>query len=229
MSAQVRVVRPGKKMGEVIGEEGQVLFVPAGWELLPPGDAALTRRVKKAGACWQVQEKKGRRLFSRGVWAPGATIRAVREGLAAERLCPAYQKKRAADRVRRDKQQSAYVEDFRGAVMGFLHFHPRHGHLAEALARAVTEQASPVGSGTVARTRRIPLKERAEAAVIAWMRHHTTPYDTLKIPRIKGERRRVRRTLAKESVALLERYRRGDEVKGACPLEQALCGSGTGR
>ncbi len=32
--------------------------------LLPPGDAALTRRVKEASDHWVVQEKKGRKTFS---------------------------------------------------------------------------------------------------------------------------------------------------------------------
>jgi hypothetical protein len=32
--------------------------------LLPPGDAALTRRVKAADDHWVVQEKKGRKVFS---------------------------------------------------------------------------------------------------------------------------------------------------------------------
>ena len=39
-----------------------------------------------------------------------------------------------------------------------------------------------------------PCQERAEAAVIAWMRHQTTAYETMKIARIKGGRRQVRRT-----------------------------------
>ena len=34
----------------------------------------LTRRVKAAGEHWVVQEKKGRKIFSKGVWAP-ASIR----------------------------------------------------------------------------------------------------------------------------------------------------------
>ena len=38
-----------------------------------------------------------------------------------------------------------------------------------------------MGSGTVARTKRCPLSE-AEAAVIAWMRHQTTAYDSMVIP-----------------------------------------------
>jgi hypothetical protein len=41
--------------------------------------------------------------------------------------------------------------------------------LAEKLAAAVPQHATPVGSGTVAGTERIPIHERAEAAVIAWM------------------------------------------------------------
>lgn len=49
--------------------------------MLLPGDAALTRRVKAAGEHWVVQEKKGRKVFSRGVWAAIATIDAIRAEL----------------------------------------------------------------------------------------------------------------------------------------------------
>jgi hypothetical protein len=223
MPEEIRVVKLGKKKGEVITDTGVVLGVPASWELLLPGDAALTLRVKKAGSYWQMQEKKGRKLFSRGIWAPVETIQSIRKDLEAERENPAYQKKLASGRARREKQQGVYVEDFCGAVLSFLDFHPCHQGLAEAMATAVTDHAVPVGSGTVARTQRIPLVERAEAAVIAWMRHHTTGYDNLTIPRIKGERRKVRRKLAQESVALLQRYRRGEE-NGACPLKKVLAG-----
>jgi hypothetical protein len=79
-----------------------------------------------------------------------------------------------------------------------------------------------VGSGTVARTKRIPVGERAEAAVIAWMRHQTTGYDTMIIPRGKGKRREVRRLLAKRSQDLLARYRKGDPIDPVCPLKKAL-------
>lgn len=95
--------------------------------------------------------------------------------------------------------------------------------LAERLAQAVTAHATPVGSGTVARTRRIPLGRRAEAAVIAWLRHQTTAYDDLAIPRVRGKRREVRRLLATQSRRLLDAYRRGDPVDAArCPLQRAL-------
>jgi hypothetical protein len=110
-------------------------------------------------------------------------------------------------------------------VLEFLAFEPRYAALAEALAKAVAAHATPVGSGTVARTSRIPVEQRAQAAVIAWMRHQTTAYDQMSIARVKGKRREVRRQLAARSKALLEAYRRGRDVDPAtCPLQRALVG-----
>ena len=99
--------------------------------------------------------------------------------------------------------------------------------MAEQLADAVTQHATPVGSGTVARTQRIPIEKRAESAVIAWLRHQTTAYEDMKIPRVKGKRREVRRMLAERSRRLLERYRAGGAADPACPLQQALSNGGS--
>jgi len=219
---------PGPAPNTVRSLSGQTLPVPAGWELLPPGDAALTRRVKAAGEFWLVEEKVGRRMFSRGIWAPRETIEQVQEALAAERSTDAYSKRREADSRRREAQQAEYVEDFQAAVVAFLGFHQRHADLALRLARTVAKHATPVGSGTVARTKRIPIERRAEAAVIAWMRHQTTGYDSMKIVRVKGQRREVRRLLAQRSKELLGAYRRGDLIATACPLARALNGEMAG-
>lgn len=213
---------PGPQPNTVRTLSGQIRAVPNTWELLSPGDAALTRRVKAAGEHWVVQEQVGRRLFSRGVWAPREIISRIREELAAERSTESYAKKQLAESRRREKTQQAYVEDFHGAVLAFLGFHERHASLANTLATAVTNHATPVGSGTVARTKRIPIERRAEAAVIAWMRHQTTSYDSMKIARVKGQRREVRRMLAQRSKEVLAAYRRGEGVPKACPLAQAL-------
>lgn len=213
---------PGPTPSTVRTPSGQTLQIPTGWELLPPGGAALTRRVKAAGEFWLVQEKVGRRVFSRGVWAPRETIEQVRKELAAERSTDAYAKRRKADSKRREAQQLEYVEDFQAAVLAFLAFHGRHAELAQRLASAVAEHATPVGSGTVARTKRIPIERRAEAAVIAWMRHQTTGYDSMKIPRVKGQRREVRRMLAQRSNELLGAYRRGEAIRPGCPLANAF-------
>lgn len=190
--------------------------------LVPPGDPGLTRRVKAAGDHWVVREKHGRRMFSRGVWAPAATIDRIRAELDAERSTEGYARKQEAAARRRDQLQDAYVEDFRAAVVTFLGFHAVHAELAVRLAGVIAAHATPVGSGTVARTKRIPIERRAEAAAIAWMRHQTTAYDSMPIPRVKGKRREVRRMLAERSRSLLESYRRGRPVPAGCPLARAL-------
>lgn len=227
MSEETRMVAPGPSDRSVRTADGLELQVPTDWELLPPGDAALTRRVKAAGPTWTVQEKKGRKTFSRGVWAPADRIAAILSKLEAERSTDAYAKRREADTARRDRKHAEYVEDFRGAVVAFLDFASCYTGLLDQLADAVTEHATPVGSGTVARTQRIPIDQRAESAVIAWMRHQTTAYENMQIPRVKGKRREVRRMLAEESRRLLEKYRRGQPSDASsCPLQLALMQSG---
>jgi hypothetical protein len=109
-------------------------------------------------------------------------------------------------------------------VAAFLAFHPAYADFAGKLARAVADHATPVGSGTVARTKRIPVEHRAAAAVIAWMRHQTTAYDLMKVPRVKGKRREIRLLLAQRSHELLERYRRAESAGEDCPLRKALMG-----
>lgn len=215
---------PGPAPNTVRAADGRILTAPEGWALLLPGDAALTRRVKEAGEHWVVQEKKGRKVFSRGVWAPATTIERIRAELGAERGTEHYAKRKDANARRRDKAQAEYVEDFFGAVVRFLAFHPTYAALAYRLARVVTDHTTPVGSGTVARTKRIPVEQRAEAAVIAWMRHQTTGNDGMAIPRNRGKRREVRRMLAARSKELLERYREGEAVAEGCPLMMALTG-----
>ena len=219
MSHESLTVSPSKKPRHVRLDSGEEAAWPRGWALLPPGDAGLTRRVKAAGPTWTIKEKKGRRTFSQGVLAPAETIERLLAEREAEIADPTYQKKLDASRRRRAKEQEAYVEDFRAAILAFLAFDARYVRLGEELADRVAAHATPVGSGTVARTKRIPVEERAEAAVIAWMRHQTTAYDDMSIERRKGARREVRRQLARRSRQVLERYRRGDDVDlESCPL-----------
>ena len=223
MPDKIRVVNRGKDAGTVQTEDGQTLKPPADWALLPPGDAAYTRAVKKAGPSWQIRYKKGRRFFSGGVWAPEVTITQTGKDLEQKRSTPEYAKKRDYDLKRRAKKQETYIGSFHQETLAFLRFHPKYAEISEKLAAAVTEHATPVGSGTVARTERIPLEERVKAAVIAWMRHHTTAYDHMKIQRVKGKRREVRRALAAVSSAILKQYREGEvsEIE-TCPLYYAI-------
>lgn len=206
-----------------VAPDGTRRTPPADWDCLPPGDAGLTRRVKQAGPSWAIIEKKGRKAFSKGLWAPRENILAAQAALATERSTDSYAKRRQVDVARRERAQASYVHSFEEQVFEFLAFAPAWDALGRRLAERVTAHATPVGSGTVARTERIPIERRAEAAVLAWMRHQTTAYDNLAIPRIKGMRREVRRDLAEVSRTLLNLHRRDDPHPAqSCALCTAL-------
>ncbi|MBK7071229.1 MAG: DUF2293 domain-containing protein [Myxococcales bacterium] len=205
-----------------VHSDGRRLSPPADWACLPPGDAGLTRRVKAAGPSWAVLEQRGRKQFSRGLWAPRAHIDAARVAIEAERATEGYARRRASDRDRRDRAQAAYAVSFEQEVRAFLRFAPRWAALGDAVAARVAAHATPVGSGTVARTQRISIDERAAAAVIAWMRHQTTGYDDMRIERVAGRRREVRRELAQLSRAVLDLHRKdAPHLPASCSLCQA--------
>ncbi len=224
MPTENRTVKPGRKTGTVMTENGEELMPPASWGLLPPGDGALTKLVKSKGPTWLVQVKVGRRVMSRGIWANKDDILAAVEEITAKRTAPSYDLRRERQQAAKEKNHLRYVKAFYEEVLRFLNFHQRFLILAENLAEKVTALATPVGSGTVARTERIPLPDRARAAVIAWLRHQVTSYDKMTIARVKGRRREVRRELAGQSMALLIPYRQGDDPPSNCPLYLVLRG-----
>jgi len=221
------VASPGPTPGTIQTRSGEVVRVPEGWVKLEPGDATVTRRVKSAGPHWVVQVRRRNRNVSVGVWAPADRIARIRAQVDSMRQTPEHKRQLQAGRERREEEQANYVESFHQAVIDFLAFHPDHDALAQRLAHAVATHATPVGSGTVARTQRIPIEQRAGAAVIAWMRHQTTAYDKMSIPRVKGRRREVRRMLAERSRQLLAGYRAGDAAPANCPLAAALADLGS--
>jgi hypothetical protein len=213
------VLAPTSEPTVFVAPDGTRRNAPLGWACLPPGDAGLTRRVKQLGPSWAIIEKRGRKAFSKGLWAPRENIEAAKQALEAERNTQAYAKKRASASARREHEQASYVVSFEVEILTFLRFAPRYRDLARHVARQVTVHSTPVGSGTVARTKRIPIERRAESAVIAWMRHQTTAYDQMKIARVAGQRREVRRELATISRAVLDLHRRDvAHAAAACPL-----------
>lgn len=221
MTKDVRIVTSDAK-GNLFGEEGQRLTTPHGWIFLPAGDAGVTRKVTANGEFWRVQVKRGRRIISKGIWAPEATVVLAQQEVDKTRTTDEYKKKREYSALRRDSKQATYEGEFVEAVATFLNFHTVHKASEQAIAIAVTKHAIPIGSGTVARTVLIPIEERASRAVIAWMRHKTTAYDTLNIAKIKGERRAIRRLLAEQSVSVLTKYRTNIAIPSSCPLLMAL-------
>jgi hypothetical protein len=216
-----QIVNPGPN-NILLNKYGEKVVPPKDWGFLPSGDAAITRKITSKGVFWRVQFKKGRRMISKGIWAPKEVIEEARAEVEKMRSSDTYQKKRVADLKRRAKKQDEYENEFLDEVEKYLNFHPKYKSFEKQMAAAITKHAIPVGSGTVARTAMIPIEERAAKAVIAWMRHQTTGYDNLRIARIKGERRAVRRQLAQRSVALLNNYRNGEIIAPQCPLRQAL-------
>ena len=221
MNGQLRIVTLAAN-GNLLDEKGQLVTPPLGWIFLPAGDAGVTRQVSATGIFWRVQVKMGRRIISKGLWAPKDIIEQAQLEMKHLRETETYHKKAEASKLRREKIQTAYVDDFCKQVRCFLNFHPCYAEQEAKIARLVTQHATPVGSGTVARTSTIPVEERAAKAVIAWMRHKTTAYDQMPIARIKGERRRVRNILAQRSVQLLESYRKGNPISPECPLMDVL-------
>lgn len=222
MSENLKVI-PSTKPGYVMSLNCELMKIPNGWKLLKPGDATLTRRVKKDSPTWTIEVKKGKRTFSQGILAPAHRIDTLQAELLIEREDPSYQKRLDASRARRAKQEQAYQNSFTQAVLNFLQFHDDFLPLAADLAEAITTHAVPVGSGTVARTKTISIEQRAEAATIAWLRHQTTAYDHMTIPKGKGKRRETRRNIAKKSRQILQNYRLGKkDYLPNCPLYKAL-------
>ncbi|MDZ8119506.1 DUF2293 domain-containing protein [Pontiella agarivorans] len=204
-------------------KQGRRLDIPEHWDCLKPGDAAVTKTLKSLGPSWTATRKKGRKVFSDGVWAPAENIAEAKRLVAEKRAAPDYARKREADLKRRERKQAEYEVMFYEALLNWLDFHPRYQAEAEKMAKLICAHAVPVGSGTVARTERIPIEDRASAAVIAWMRHATTAYDNMHIPLVKGRRREVRRELAQQSKKILSAYRQGRDIdRDLCPLARAL-------
>src|SRR5205085_3467259 len=112
MPNQTRIVSPGPDARSVRTADGQVLRAPNDWVLVPPGDPGLTRRIKAAAPTWTVQEKRGRKTFSQGVWVSAQIVEPIRQALAAERAAPHYAKRRQADAPPRAGAQSQYGQTF---------------------------------------------------------------------------------------------------------------------
>lgn len=190
--------------------------VPDGWDLLPAGDAYLTRTVKAGGRywlCWRPRSRtrKHRRLL--GIWAPAEAIE------AAEEKAQQSASRRATQRVKseqsRARQEERYHDELRAAVLGFLAFAPEHAELAADIAEKTATHAGVVGSGRVGRTRLLSLQERAALAARAHIRHHHTGYqqdlDRIRLELDDDELYREARGTAHLAVEEFLRTHRGEE------------------
>lgn len=223
MPDQTRTFLVTKEDSRLKDASGNLFTIPTGWDNLPAGDASITRKLKSLGPTWTVQEKKGRKTFSHGVWAASENIATARRLVEARRADPKHQKKLAQAKVRRQEKEEVFGEDFQQAITDFLNFHLKYQSLAKQLSTLVKKHAAPVGSGTVARSSSVSVEDKAALAVMAWMRHQASSYDSIAVPKIKGARRELRRQIARQSERILGAYRRGDEIDtNTCALYKAL-------
>jgi hypothetical protein len=158
--------------------EHGLLEVPKGWELVPSGDAFLTRRVKAAATYWSLWRPRGkgrphRRLL--GILAPSSAVELAKAEAARSEL------RRAAGRAQgaayRARKEDSYREELARAVVEFLGFAPEHAALARSIGAQASERAAEVGSGRVGRTKKLAMEERAALAARALIRHLYTDYE----------------------------------------------------
>lgn len=149
--------------------------IPKGWESLPPGDAFVTRQVKLLGPHWVAKKRAKGYTRTLGIWAPKENIEAAKK--LAEETTAQREAKRAVSRKQREKQESKYRERFTEAVYEYLNFSRRYQKLAHAIAKAVADRATVVGSERVGRTGKLTLEEKAALAARAHIRHRYTRYE----------------------------------------------------
>lgn len=152
--------------------------IPEDWELLPTGDAFVTRTVKAAGLYWlawkpRTRQRPHRRLM--GLWAPRLTIEEARVAAVATEATRARQRKQGE--AYRQRQEESYQAELRAAILVFLDFREAHQDLADKIADEASARAAVVGSGRVGRTKKIDIEERAALAAKAYIRHRFTSYE----------------------------------------------------
>ena len=194
---------------------------PDGWDLLPAGDAFLTRQVKAAGAYWVLFRPKGRgqHRHQLGLLAPIESIAAAREAAAV--TAARRETQRESSSRQRERAEAAYRAEFEEAVLRWLAFAPQHHVIADEIARGAVDRAAVVGSGRVGRTKQLTLDERAALAARAFIRHRHTDYEdrlfSLELGELDidsgigtsevGDYREIKRTAHGEVDAFLEQHR----------------------
>lgn len=146
---------------------GATVTIPEGYDYLPAGDGPRTRAVVKAARqqgspVYAVMEKKSKNGYSRqvGVWVPAALLELPVKRTPAAKL--------AELRVKKEERE---VAKFAARILAEF-----PGCPAEE-AEEIAQHACVTGSGRVGRSR--TADDPVRAAVVAYVRHTHTAYDTL--------------------------------------------------
>lgn len=158
-------------------------------EFLPAGDAALTRRAKKASGLSAVVVKWSRtrkRYERQGILAePEAIERAEQECLSD---ADARARRRERDQVRRADEDVRFQADFAVAIS------EQFPHCPAGRAEAIARHAATRGSGRVGRSAagRALDPDAVRLAVAASIRHEDTDYDDLLMSGVDRDTARAR-------------------------------------
>ena len=169
--------RPGEEASFWTSEYGSVC-IPDGWEFLPPGNAYITRQVKK-GHHWVLKGNYNRRggyTPVLGVYAPSSAIKAAQAAATATET--RRKKARQKSQARREKADLKYHQEFEKACLRFLGFTPAYSNLAQEIANETTAWACQKHSGRVGRTNQKDLMDKVTLAVRAHIRHRYTDYES---------------------------------------------------
>lgn len=156
---------------------------------LPSGDAALTRRARKASglAAVVVRWNKSRKRFQRrGLLVEQAALDTAEEQCFADE--DLRERRKARDRERRAEQDVEFQAAF---ALRIKHLFPR---LASERAQAIAEHAGTRSSGRVGRSAagRALDENAVTLAVVAAIRHEETDYDAMLmagVPRAEARER----------------------------------------
>ncbi|MFD1553389.1 DUF2293 domain-containing protein [Putridiphycobacter roseus] len=145
------------------------------YTLLPPGNAAMTRRSKKhSDKCgvlltWNQRRKRYER---KGQYVEAAAIEKAKIECAADQKVRDQKNEKAA--ITREKQDKIYINDFAIAIREVYHSCPKGREFK------IAEHACEKHSGRVGRTANAKKfdKQMIDLAVEAHIRHMETNYDT---------------------------------------------------
>ena len=147
------------------------LSLPVGWVFDPPGDVFVTREVKKGTYRVLLKRRKGY-TATLGVFCPEANLAGAEKRWDETAEYRAWQ--RAIGQSLRERAEERYRAELEEAIIDLLGFRLQHAAMAREIARGAVAQATPVGSGRVGRTRRLPLSQRAEFAARTFICHRHT-------------------------------------------------------
>ncbi|GAA4430829.1 DUF2293 domain-containing protein [Actinokineospora soli] len=183
---------------------------------LPSGDAALTRRARKASglaAVVMTWHKPRKRFIRCGTLVERAALEVAEEQCLADG--EARERRRVRDRARREVQDLAFTDAFADRIAELF------PGLAAERAAAIAEHASVRSSGRVGRSAAgQALDEQAVTlAVVAAIRHEETDYDAMLMA---GVPRAVARDRIRERVELvLTRWRQATSDGAAAQVSQS--------